>query len=104
MVASVLADGQLELFLASTGARYRCGRVRAAMWLALLQRDGYCDAAADMLAELWGSDPANLRADLALWVDELCDIGLMCTLGPDPAPPEKRDDRLFGFGRDAVTD
>jgi hypothetical protein len=47
------------------------------MWMALRQHDGHCEPAADMLARIWGADPANIRADLELWVEELCDAGLM---------------------------
>lgn len=49
------------------------------MWLALRQHDGDVAAAARMLAGLWGTAPANTRADLDIWVDELRDAGLVRT-------------------------
>jgi hypothetical protein len=73
----VLEDGCLELHAAETGTQYRCSRIGAAMWIALRQHDGRCDAAADMLAELWGTDPVNMRADIEVWIAEMCDAGLM---------------------------
>ncbi|WP_053692538.1 PqqD family peptide modification chaperone [Streptomyces sp. WM6372] len=78
-VASVDADGRLELLAASTAGpeSYRCGPVGTAMWIALRQYDGDTAAAADLLARLWGTVPENARADLDVWVEEMRDAGLL---------------------------
>ncbi|WP_415954480.1 PqqD family peptide modification chaperone [Streptomyces sp. KLOTTS4A1] len=79
-VSSVNADGCLELLVESvTGsARYRCGPMGAAMWIALRRHDGDSGAAADILADMWNTDPVNARADLEIWVEEMRDAGLIC--------------------------
>jgi hypothetical protein len=80
VTVSLSDDGHLMLHSAATGSWHQCGPVGAAMWIALQQNDGDCAAAADMLAEVWAIDPVNMRADLELWVAELCDAGLLtCT-------------------------
>ncbi len=79
-VSSVNADGRLELLVESaTGpARYQCGPMGAAMWIALRRHDGDSEAAAGVLAALWATDPVNARADLEIWVEEMRDAGLIC--------------------------
>ncbi|MFK4106881.1 PqqD family protein [Streptomyces sp. NPDC019531] len=47
------------------------------MWIALRQCDGDRDAAARTLADAWEVDQANARADLELWVGEMCALGLL---------------------------
>ncbi|MFF4349407.1 PqqD family protein [Streptomyces sp. NPDC001530] len=77
---SVDADGCLQL-VAETGGRhlrYECGPVGTSMWIALRQHDGNLDAAALVLAGLWGMAPSNVRADLDIWVEEMRDAGLLC--------------------------
>jgi hypothetical protein len=81
---SVDADGRLDVVTpraagVQAARRFRCGPVGTAMWLALRQHDGDVGAAARMLAALWGTAPANARADLDIWVDELRDAGLVRT-------------------------
>ena len=73
----MLEDGHLEFLLGDTGRRIRCGRIGAAVWMALRQHEGQCAAAADMLAELWDIDPVNMRAEVDIWVEEWCDAGLV---------------------------
>ncbi|MET9888480.1 PqqD family protein [Streptomyces sp. NPDC006430] len=85
VAAFVDADGYLELradSLAGPG-RFRCGPVGTAMWIALRRHDGDAEVAAQVLAELWGTDPENARADLDIWIDEMRDAGLLRVL---PAP------------------
>lgn len=77
LMATVMADGQLELFSEQSGSRFRCSRVGTAMWIALRQHDGNLDAAARMLATLWDRHPDHMKADMDLWVGELRDAGLM---------------------------
>ncbi|MFE2477607.1 PqqD family peptide modification chaperone [Streptomyces sp. NPDC059389] len=76
---AVDADGRLELRTASDfgPGRYWCGPVGTMMWIALRQHDGDVGAAAETLAALWETDPANARADLDIWVDEVRDAGLV---------------------------
>ena len=38
---------------------------------------GDVETAAATLAGVWESDPTNIKADLDIWVDELCDAGLV---------------------------
>ncbi|MEH0845011.1 PqqD family peptide modification chaperone [Micromonospora sp. CPCC 205711] len=77
MTASLREDGELVLRSGATGDRFRCRGAGAAMWLALRQHDGHCDAAADMLARIWEADPADVRAELRSWAAELWDAGLV---------------------------
>lgn len=83
---SVDADGHLEVLAEATppGGRFRCGPVGTAMWIALRQQDGDMEAAARTLAAMWGTDPANTRADLDIWIDEMRDAGVVRT---EPGPP-----------------
>ncbi|MFD3748545.1 PqqD family peptide modification chaperone [Nocardia sp. NPDC058633] len=70
----------MDVFVAQDVGRYghlRCRPVGTAMWIALRQHDGDVDAAADMLASLWGTEPENVRADLGIWVGEMRDAGLV---------------------------
>ncbi|MFJ3309401.1 PqqD family protein [Streptomyces sp. NPDC086549] len=78
---NVDAHGRLDVIPepAAPARRVRCGPVGTAMWLALRQCDGDVAAAARMLASLWDTEPANARADLDIWVDELRDAGLVRT-------------------------
>jgi hypothetical protein len=78
---SVDASGRLDVVARPPAAAHhiRCGPVGTAMWLALRQHDGDIGAAACMLADLWGTEPADTRADLDIWVDELRDAGLVRT-------------------------
>ncbi|PXX71492.1 hypothetical protein DFR70_101926 [Nocardia tenerifensis] len=75
--AAILADGSLVLTSELTGSNYQYSSVNAAMWIALRQHGGDCDAAANMLAVVWGADPVNARADMEMWAEELCDAGLV---------------------------
>jgi hypothetical protein len=75
---SVDADGRLDVVM-EPARRFRCGPVGTAMWIALRQHDGDVRAAADALATVWGTEPANARADLDIWVDEMRDAGLVRT-------------------------
>ncbi|WP_244905429.1 PqqD family peptide modification chaperone [Streptomyces agglomeratus] len=80
MSVTVDADGRLDVCVAQDFGRYRhlrCSPVGTAMWIALRQHGGDVDAAADMLAALWGTEPENARADLGIWVDEMRDAGLV---------------------------
>ncbi|MGP4012659.1 PqqD family protein [Streptomyces sp. 4N124] len=83
---SVDADGHLEVLTEPVcpAGRFRCGPVGTAMWIALRQQDGDIEAAARMLSALWGTDPANTRADLDIWVDEMRDAGVVRS---EPEPP-----------------
>jgi hypothetical protein len=72
---SVDADGRLDVTAPSR--HVRCGPVGTAMWIALRQHDGDVGAAARMLASLWDTEPANARADLDIWVEEMRDAGLV---------------------------
>lgn len=83
---AVDADGHLEVLTeaAPSGVGFRCGPVGTAMWIALRQQDGDMEAAARTLSELWGTDPANTRADLDIWIDEMRDAGVVRT---EPEPP-----------------
>ncbi|MET8944911.1 PqqD family peptide modification chaperone [Streptomyces sp. NPDC004542] len=78
---NVDADGYLEVVAEPSGpaGRFRCGPVGTAMWIALRQHDGDVAAAADLLSALWCTDPANTRADLDIWIEELRDAGLVRT-------------------------
>jgi hypothetical protein len=90
VTTSVCADGQLELYRAATGRRYRCDGPGTAMWIALRQHGGHCRAAADLLAEVWETDPDTIRTDLLSWADDLIAAGLLhrVTAGPDhPTQP-----------------
>jgi hypothetical protein len=73
----VLADGVLELSSRAGDVRFRCGPVGTAMWIALCQHGWLLDAAADTLADVWRADRENMRAELDIWVGELCDAGLL---------------------------
>jgi len=73
------AHGRLDVVSATPARHVRCGPAGTAMWLALRQHDGDVDGAARMLASLWDTEPANARADLDIWVDELRDAGLVRT-------------------------
>jgi hypothetical protein len=76
---TVDADGQMEI-LATTAdgiARFSSGPVGTAMWIALRQHDGDMAAAAHGLAQVWGLEPVNVRADLEVWVNEMRDAGLV---------------------------
>ncbi|MET7685490.1 PqqD family protein [Streptomyces sp. NPDC005423] len=74
---SVDAHGRLDVVTAPPVRHVRCGPVGTAVWLALRQHDGDVEGAARMLAALWGTEPANARADLDIWVDELRVAGLV---------------------------
>lgn len=78
VTVQMLEDGCLVLRAAQTGMQYRCSRVGTAMWIALRQNDGSSDAAAHLLARLWGNDPVNMHADIEVWIAEMCDAGLIC--------------------------
>jgi len=82
VTVKLLDNGSLELYSPQTAKRFQCNRVGTAMWIALRQHDGQPGAAAEMLAELWQTDPANTRADLDVWVDELTDAGLLLAEAP----------------------
>lgn len=73
----LLPSGRLELSSSSTGERRCCGPIGAAMWIALNQNSGRVDRAADMLAELWGTDPVATRAAMVELAGQLCDAGLL---------------------------
>ncbi|MEV5975212.1 PqqD family protein [Streptomyces sp. NPDC051921] len=75
--ATVFADGTLRLFSEQTAAECVCDTEATAMWIALRRHDGECHAAADMLADLWGSDAARVRADMEHLVDSLCGGGFL---------------------------
>jgi rhodanese-related sulfurtransferase len=75
--AAVLADGVLELSSRLGGDRFRCGPAGTAMWIALCQSGWQVEAAAGALAEAWQADRENMRAELDIWVGELCDAGLL---------------------------
>lgn len=47
------------------------------MWIALCQCDGDSFAAAQTLARAWDADQVDARADLELWVGEMCALGLL---------------------------
>jgi hypothetical protein len=74
---TLLDNGYLELVSDQTGRRYFCHPIGAAMWISLRDHDGRLDLAARHLAEAWEADEKAVRADLGLWVDELCDAGLL---------------------------
>ncbi|MGC7097546.1 hypothetical protein ACPZ19_22970 [Amycolatopsis lurida] len=73
----LLPDGRLALTSRLADSTFECAPPIAAMWIALRQHDGDCDAAAAMLAVLWQADPVHLRADMEVWIDELVDAGLL---------------------------
>jgi coenzyme PQQ synthesis protein D (PqqD) len=75
--ATVLPDGVLELRSRQGGDSFRCDPTGTAMWIALCQHGWLVDAAADTLAAAWVADPENMRAELDIWVGELCDAGLL---------------------------
>ncbi|MFJ3219863.1 PqqD family protein [Kitasatospora sp. NPDC086801] len=77
VTADILKDGFLELCSTPAGIRYRCGQAEVAMWIALRQHDGQPEVAADMLAKLWGTDPANMRVNFSSWINELRNAGLV---------------------------
>ncbi|OIJ68220.1 hypothetical protein [Streptomyces mangrovisoli] len=84
------ADGYLELVTRTPGRpdrRLRCPPTGTLMWITLRRCDGDIARAARQLAALWPTDPANARADLELWVEELRDAGV---LRADPRPPPHR--------------
>ncbi|MFI6149205.1 PqqD family protein [Streptomyces sp. NPDC051109] len=76
---AVDADGRMEVLAESADGteRFYCGPVGTAMWIVLRQHDGDVGAAADALAGLWETAPANALADLEIWVEEMRDAGLM---------------------------
>jgi hypothetical protein len=74
---SVDAHGHLDVGSLSRTVRY--GTVGTAVWLALRRHDGDVGAAAAMLAAQWGTEPANARADLDIWVEEMRCAGLLRT-------------------------
>ncbi|WP_030422193.1 PqqD family protein [Streptomyces sp. SCSIO 75703] len=73
----VTEDGCLEFLTEANGTSYRCGPVATAMWIALRQHGGRLGPAAEMLAELWSTDPENTRTDMDIWVGELKDACLV---------------------------
>ena len=75
--STLLDNGYLELVSDTTGRRYFCHPIGAAMWISLRDHDGRLDRAAHHLAEAWEADEKAVRADMGLWVDELCDAGLL---------------------------
>lgn len=77
VTAVLRGDGRLELVSSATGIRMRCDTVGTAMWIALRQHGGDIETAARTLAGAWQTDATNIRADLDVWVDELCDAGLV---------------------------
>lgn len=70
-------DGTLRLFSEQTAAEYLCDTQATAMWIAIGRHDGECRAAADMLADLWGTHAADVRADMEQWVEALCGSGFL---------------------------
>jgi rhodanese-related sulfurtransferase len=74
---TVLPDGVLELSSRLGDVRFHCGPAGTAMWIALCQHGWRIDAAADALADAWLADRENMRAELDIWVGELCDAGLL---------------------------
>lgn len=74
---TLLDNGYLELVSDETGRRYFCHPIGAAMWISLRDHDGQMDRAAQHLAEAWEADEKAVRADMGLWVDELCGAGLL---------------------------
>ncbi|MEU8700233.1 PqqD family protein [Streptomyces sp. NPDC091387] len=77
VTSRVTEDGCLEFLTSPDGPSYRCSPVAAAMWIALRQHNGQLGPAAEMLAELWCTDPENTRTDMDIWVSELRDAGLV---------------------------
>ncbi|MFF2331298.1 MULTISPECIES: PqqD family protein [unclassified Streptomyces] len=77
VTSRVAEDGSLELLTEADGTSFRCSPVGAAMWIALRQHDGQVGPAAEMLAQLWCTDPDNTRSDMDIWVSELRDAGLV---------------------------
>ena len=77
VTVKLLDNGRLELYSAQTSKRFQCNRVGTAMWIALRQHNGQAGEAAEMLAGMWSTDPANMRADMDVWVGELTDAGLL---------------------------
>ena len=74
---TLLDNGYLELVSDETGRRYFCHPIGAAMWISLRDHDGRLDLAAHHLAEAWEADEKAVRADMGLWVEELCHAGLL---------------------------
>ncbi|WP_340563476.1 PqqD family protein [Streptomyces sp. GSL17-111] len=75
----IRADGSLELRFPDTAGRsraYRYSPACTAMWIALRRLDGDRAAAAETLARHWGTNPVGIRAELDVWVAELCEAGL----------------------------
>ncbi|NUR69254.1 MAG: PqqD family peptide modification chaperone [Hamadaea sp.] len=75
--ATVSSEGVLELFSEQTSRRYQFGPTGTAIWIALRRNDDDADAAADMLSELWGTDPEDTRFRVREWIGELRQIGLV---------------------------
>jgi hypothetical protein len=70
-------DGGLVLLREKSGKLYRCNPTAAAMWTALHEHDGQPDAASRSVAELYGTGPAQVRADLDLLLADLQRAGLV---------------------------
>jgi hypothetical protein len=79
----VSSAGELELFSERGAHRYRCGPTGTAIWIALRRNDDDVDAAADMLAKMWGTDRSVTRSRVHEWIGELRRIGLLeVVIGP----------------------
>lgn len=70
-------DGCLVLACSDVAVRYLGSTADTARWIALQESDGDSGAAADRLADAWGTDAADTRADLELWIGRLCHWGLL---------------------------
>jgi hypothetical protein len=83
--ATVSSAGELELLSERDAHRYRCGPAGTAIWIALRRNDDDVDAAADMLAKMWGTDRGVTRSRVHEWIGELHRIGLLeVVIGPAP--------------------
>jgi hypothetical protein len=70
-------SGCLVLAWTDAAVCYQGTCADTARWIALRQTDGDCAAAADRLARAWGTDAACARAELDVWVGEMCRWGLL---------------------------
>lgn len=88
---TVLSSGDAEIVQEKAGHNVRScwGPARTAMWIALRQNNGDIEAASAHLAKLWENDPANIGADMALWIDGLQAAGLIDLHSSEPEPGPK---------------
>ncbi|MFD8500963.1 hypothetical protein [Amycolatopsis sp. NPDC059657] len=68
--------GRLEILSLASGGYFTYEGRPVALWLALMQGTTL-DGSAELLAEFWDDDIADIALEMALWAHDWCSDGLL---------------------------